>query len=66
MKSLITQSGTLAFGKYKGSLAYTIARTDPDYLRWALGNIEDLDPEDVELVETLLAQAGNDKSKGKR
>lgn len=66
MRSLITQSGTLAFGKYKGSLAYTIARTDPDYLRWALDTIEDLDPDDVEMVETLLAQVGNDKARRRR
>lgn len=56
-RSLIDESGRITLGKYRGRLAYDISRFDPDYLRWMLEDFDDMDEEDAELIETLLAQA---------
>lgn len=56
-RSLIDESGRLTIGKYRGSLAYDISRSDPSYLRWMLENFDDMDEEDASLIELLLSQA---------
>lgn len=36
----VTPDATINFGKYRGRLVSSIARTDPDYLFWAQANLK--------------------------
>lgn len=65
-RSVISEAGTLLIGEYKGRLAYDIARQDPEHLVSMLNTIRDMDPEDAQLIETLLLQSGSGSGTGHR
>ena len=54
----LDSGGYFIFGKYGGpnpAPVEDVAKEDPSYLRWILENVEDLDHEDRNVIETALA-----------
>lgn len=49
---------TLTFGKYKGQTWGQVLGADPGYVRWAIDNVERLEPEDVDELAAWLEREG--------
>lgn len=60
-REALDSGGCLRFGKYKGQLAYDIARKDPKYLQWLADEVEGIDEKDRELLLQLLETYGRGK-----
>jgi len=53
--------GCLLFGKYSGDDVNNAAKKDPDYLRWMLENVEDMNYDDRETIQGVLDFAARGK-----
>lgn len=54
----INPQGEFIFGKHKGDLVEDVADEDPDYLRWILDKVDDIDEGDAEIIGEHLARKG--------
>lgn len=59
----LTESGEFCFGKHAGEYVEDVARTDPEYLRWVVQEVERISDEDREVLATHLARRSG---KGRR
>lgn len=54
MRQWIASDGTLMFGKHKGEMIERVVRDDPDYIRWIVESVEDIEDDEREILTTLL------------
>jgi hypothetical protein len=54
----IDHRGRFAFGKHKGELIEKVAADDPSYIRWIVGEVEDISDEDRNLLAVQLRYVG--------
>lgn len=56
-KEWLDQSGCFLFGKYEREYAEEIAKTDPQYIRWIVNDVDSIVESDREILGQYLTYA---------
>lgn len=63
-RSWLDKSGCFLFGKHEYRMPEDVMRDDPEYIRWVVEEVEDVDEEDREVLSACLAYRGRGRGRG--